>query len=312
MEDFYATYGRSLNLQKYVRLAARVCNRPYALLHLFEQDKQHLLAEHGTLSEIGFCMKKEDSICDYTAKLETGALLSIPDTFIDSRVMHLPAVAGPPHYRWYLGTPLRSANGELLGALCVLDQGNDTTEATEEMQAGLVDLAECLTTELALRADCNVALRAKKDFLTSVSHELRDPMHGISMGIELLSSIPIHYAEEKLALDTVRTCSNSLEGLVDKILKLNNKEAGITSTVEMEVVNIAELVEQVLDSTWNTSMEHSPSISPSAVVPLIKTTSDMLDREHLSDRRSLASIVHQLFDNAKKFTKAGFISSTLR
>lgn len=61
----------------------------------------------------------EHAFCRYT--VQDDAVLVVPDAHADERFATNPLVLGAPHIRSYAGAPLELANGERVGALCVLD-----------------------------------------------------------------------------------------------------------------------------------------------------------------------------------------------
>lgn len=57
----------------------------------------------------------------------------------------------------------------------------------------------------------------KSNFIASVSHELRSPLHGILAGTELLRE-SIKSSEEVSMLDTIASCGTTLLDTVDHLL----------------------------------------------------------------------------------------------
>jgi GAF domain-containing protein len=85
----------------------------------------------------------EDTICANALRVE-GALV-IPDTAADERVAGLPAVANGV-VAAYLGAPLRSSSGMIVGVLCVIDDHPRVWTAQE--LADVSDIADEIVTEL--------------------------------------------------------------------------------------------------------------------------------------------------------------------
>lgn len=110
-----------------VRLAARICNAPIAVVNLIDKSRQWFKAETGlgvreTPLETSFCAH---------ALLEAEAMV-IPDATLDSRFDCNPLVTGEAGLRFYAGRLLKSPEGHPIGTLCVLD--------TQPRPAGLTDL----------------------------------------------------------------------------------------------------------------------------------------------------------------------------
>lgn len=98
------------------RLASRLCAAPTALVSLVDRDRQWFKAK------IGFDRPQTDldsSVCRHGLVVDD--LLVIADLTADPRTRDNPLVTGEPHIRFYAGAPLRLADGQVAGMLCVID-----------------------------------------------------------------------------------------------------------------------------------------------------------------------------------------------
>lgn len=99
-----------------VRLAARLCAAPVALLSLVASGRQWFKAQVG----FPHCETDLDrSVCKFA--LAQPDLLVIPDLAADPRTRDNPLVTGEPGIRFYAGSPLRLEDGYVVGSLCVID-----------------------------------------------------------------------------------------------------------------------------------------------------------------------------------------------
>ncbi|KAJ4385396.1 hypothetical protein N0V93_009824 [Gnomoniopsis smithogilvyi] len=74
------------------------------------------------------------------------------------------------------------------------------------------------------RLEATMANKAKSDVLSSLSHELRSPLHGVVLGVELLHDTKLDIFQGDV-LHTVETCGRTLLDTVDHLLdfaKINN------------------------------------------------------------------------------------------
>ncbi|KAH7155828.1 hypothetical protein B0J13DRAFT_234723 [Dactylonectria estremocensis] len=81
-----------------------------------------------------------------------------------------------------------------------------------------------LATTEKLRLETVMADKAKADALGSLSHELRSPLHGIILGVELLNDTTLNVVQENMA-HMIETCCRTLVDTVDHLLdfsKINN------------------------------------------------------------------------------------------
>lgn len=100
-----------------VELASRLCQTPYSLITLIDENRQWFKAKRGIeLTETN----RDISICAHT--IYVADMLEVTDTIEDDRFFDNPFVSGEPNIRFYAGMPLLTEDGFALGTLCVLDQ----------------------------------------------------------------------------------------------------------------------------------------------------------------------------------------------
>lgn len=123
------------------RLASSVFRMPVALVTLLDSDRQWFKSNLGLdASETPRCI----AICDHA--IQEPSHLVIPDLAKDARFAHTPLVAQEPHLRFYAGAVLRSANGQPVGTLCVIDYV--PRELSDQQLAVLLDMAAMAEREL--------------------------------------------------------------------------------------------------------------------------------------------------------------------
>ena len=123
------------------RTAVRLFGVPIALVSLVDECRQWFKSKQGlevaeTSRDISFCGH---------AILGTDALV-VPDALKDSRFADNPLVTGPPHIRFYAGSPLRGPDGYNLGSLCLISP--EPRGFDEDDRRQLRDLAAWVEREL--------------------------------------------------------------------------------------------------------------------------------------------------------------------
>ena len=139
-------------------LAARLLDAPVALLCLVGADRLYFKSRHGTaLTEA----PRQAGFCHLT--VESLRALVIADTLADPAHAGNPMVTGAPHVRFYAGTPLRAADDQAIGTLCVLDTvphpapDDEAVRVLEDLAATVVALLDARLRERQLAAASRTA-----------------------------------------------------------------------------------------------------------------------------------------------------------
>lgn len=108
--------GRERPFDHITQFAADLFDVPMSLVSIVGSDTQCFrgacgIDETHTSRDVAFCA---------FAILQPEVMV-VPDATKDPRFSGNPLVTGPPHVRFYAGAPLRVANGQPLGTLCIVD-----------------------------------------------------------------------------------------------------------------------------------------------------------------------------------------------
>ena len=162
------------------------------------------------------------------------------------------------------------------------------TQVNDELRQAQVVAAEAL--QSAERAS-----KAKTDFLSNMSHDIRTPMNAI-IGITTLMKNELHQPE-KLAehLGKLETSGQLLLGIINNILDMSRIESGKT-TLNVEKMNLPQQISQ-LDSIIRQQAGQRQEFR-------VVTTS--VQHEHvLADPNRLNQVLMNILSNAVKYTPKG-------
>lgn len=127
------------------RLAGKILKVPVALVSLIDETRQEIKSCYGLSKPIE--MSREIAFCSHT--IARGEGMIVPDTRLDPRFSSHPYVTGWPHIRFYVGVPLKTPGGQIVGTLCGLDmQPRDAASVDLE---SLADLAALVIDEFEFR-----------------------------------------------------------------------------------------------------------------------------------------------------------------
>ncbi|MFQ5745072.1 MAG: PAS domain S-box protein [Acidobacteriota bacterium] len=143
-------------------LAAYLLKVPVAAVGLLDSDRQWLKSCYGR--EV---RETERSVAFAAHAILSKTVTVVSDTTSDPRTADNPMVTGEPHYRFYAGAPLRSADGYEIGCLCLFDY--QPRDLTDDERALLEDLAAIVVDELELRLSRDEALNEQRQYLAALT-----------------------------------------------------------------------------------------------------------------------------------------------
>ena len=139
------------------------------------------------------------------------------------------------------------------------------------------------------------ASKAKTDFLSNMSHDIRTPMNAI-IGITTLMKNELH-EPEKLAehLGKLESSSQLLLGIINNILDMSRIESGKT-TLHVEKMNLSQQISQLDSIIRQQAGQRSQTF----------TVSTNLQHENvLADPNRLNQVLMNILSNAVKYTPTG-------
>jgi PAS domain S-box-containing protein len=180
-------------------------------------------------------------------------------------------------------SPLHGGDGRRLGRLLLLRDVTERKRVERELRRAK---------EAAEASD-----RAKSEFMSVASHEMRTPITSIKGYTDLLSKGTVGSINEQQArfLDTIRTNADRVALLVSDLSDMARIESG-RLRLEIGVVEIEDVVEEAVKGL-RTQIEEKDQT-------LRVTVADDLSPAR-ADRERAVQVLSNLMSNAHKFTPAG-------
>ena len=194
--------------------------------------------------------------------------------------------------------PLR-AHGQEYGALWVNGFGRRELSTRERWLCQMVSHAAAGALYAAEQSDAaRAASDAKDQFLATMSHEFRTPLHAILGYIDLVdTSLPEDVAMLHESMERMRVNACRLQNLLEELVAFAEIRSG-RRAVRAEAVSLRDLVDELLPIA-----RELVDGKPVSIVCDVDASADVLQ----TDRRKLNRALACLLNNAAKFTDAGEI-----
>ena len=184
-------------------------------------------------------------------------------------------------------TALRDESGNLFGFVEIVRDITEKKKADDERLQ--------LIREQEARAQAELALAARDEFLAILSHELRNPLGAISNALALLQRKATDRNTSVRAVEIAPRQTDKLTRLVNDLLNLSRITSGKVK-LERVAVNVRHTVDKAIQSFRTQAMARQSNID--VVAPDFAVLAD-------ADPVRLEQIVTNLLDNASKFTNPG-------
>lgn len=302
-------------LDRLASLTGKILRAPVALVTLIEDERQVFQGMTGVPEP--WASQRECpldySLCQHV--VATGRPLVIDDTKKDGRVSENLAVR-EVGVAAYLGVPLTTTDGLVLGSLCVFDmQPRQWSDEDVETLSGLATFAN---TELEFRRashEISVTVGHDRERTTDGSdatnllvHDLRTPLNSLLLGLQTLPLLGPLNSEQREILDLASRGGQALMSLVNDMLDLTTAEAAADGLnlhrlplIPAEVLEAA--IRQVSSLARQRRIELTTNVAPAGELP------EKFD----ADVDKLVRALVNLLGNAIKFTPAnGRIVASVR
>lgn len=204
------------NFKDLARLAAKIAGTEISLINLIDSLTQWTVSNHGIDIEQ---MPRTDSVCQYT--ITKDSYFEVPDLSADERFKDKYYVQGVDHFKYYLGVPLTTTDGQHIGALCVVDR------KLKSLSAEKIELLKIVASEIMSRFyllkeldSLNHELTESREVQKKISNDIRGPIAGIIglTGLIYQQGKENHIDEVLECMQLIQKSGRSVLNLTDEIL----------------------------------------------------------------------------------------------
>ncbi|MDT7630232.1 MAG: hypothetical protein QOI50_2162 [Pseudonocardiales bacterium] len=143
------------------------------------------------------------------------------------------------------------------------------------------------------RGVAEAASRAKSDFVSALSHEMRTPLQAITGFTELLGTLDLPAERRTAALGHIASASSHILELVDDVLDIAKIEAGALP-LHLAEINLADLVGEVIELLEPVAAERGVRLRAGSVLGTVR-----------ADGRRLRQILLNLVTNGARHNHPG-------
>jgi signal transduction histidine kinase len=276
-------------LQKLLVLATTTTGIPFGVVSIVTKDELHHIAAIGI--DPGAC-PREYSMCDRV--VFSGETTVVPDTSRDAVFQNHPSVTGEfAAVRFYASVPLTTAEGFVLGSLCVFSPA--PAELSPDQKTALEIIASQVVEVLELQHHARLLARSLEEarhsngllesFAMRISHDLRNPLTSV-IGFTELGELQNPAGAEEFRI--IGRTSRRMLAMVDDILSFSR----IGGALRLRQVSLAALVRDVEEDLASGLKEAEAEI----------TASDFVLQ---ADAEQLRTLLQNLIHNAVAYRRPG-------
>ena len=167
----------------------------------------------------------------------------------------------------------------------VEERTSDLAEKVGLLQRKEEELAQAR--EVAVNAN-----EAKSKFLAGASHDLKQPMHALSLYVQMLEN-SIKKGTSEAVTTSIRASLLNLDTLLDDLVKVSQLEAGVLEPV-VRSIHLGACLDGITDEFALIAAEKGLDFRSVRTTALVRTDTDLLGR-----------IIRNLISNAIKYTNEG-------
>ena len=288
IEEVIASHGsEDWEFDRFTRLARATLRVPICLVSLVTSDRQVFAGACGLPADLEVTRETplSDSICQHAVARRS--MLIIGDTRADPVIREVPSVV-KYGIRSYLGCPLMTEDGTVLGSFCVIDH------VVREWTTAEIDLIRDFAALVMEKVDGKMMEEWHRSAFDVVIHDLKSPLSGMLMASALLNEQAAEFPERaRLLLEAVSEEGGKALRLVNVLARENH----------METVDICQHPEPVLRRVI-------ARLGAAAEAKSITVLTDFSSCEPLATSPwVIEQVVENLLENAIKYSPP---SSTIR
>ncbi|KAL3419195.1 sensor histidine kinase response [Phlyctema vagabunda] len=302
-----------------------------ALLNSYPKGNVWYIDENGYFSSLEQIHEQEER----ARRSQSGRRRSIPSTDIKKQQAEAAMLSSIfTKARQIIFLPLWDAGGDRWYSACFVWSQSAVPVFTVDSEISYLSAFTSSVMVEISRLDAIAANKMKSDFISSISHEFRSPLHGILASADFLQESELDGSQTEF-ISTIRKCGGTLLDTINHVLdyskinsfEMKDNQQGAISNELYQVTNLALLCEDVVNGmlaakeyrgsdegmqlhSYSQAVYMPPSPNKSFVAIVIDIERRVWD--YKLQAGALRRIVMNIFGNAQKYTKNGYILLELK
>jgi diguanylate cyclase (GGDEF)-like protein len=207
---------RDEGFERIVRLIKQIFTVDIGLVSLVDAHRQWYQACSGLSGDE---VPREDSFCRYVVDYEEAVI--VQDATKDARFAQHPAVTGESHIRFYVGVPLMTKGGHIIGTVCAIDRKPRSFSTKDlailqelaDVAMDRIELMQSAATDSLTEALTRRAFKLEADQLISLALRHQHNLSTIVLDIDRFKSVNDtygHAAGDEVLRAVAATCKANL------------------------------------------------------------------------------------------------------
>lgn len=268
---------------KLTKLAGLLLKVPVAVISLVDKDRVWFKSRYGLdVTQ----MKREEGLCN--AVVFERDFYQVENASLDPGTMGHSLVTGDFGLRFYAAYPLKTKEGFVLGAFCIIDKKPRTL--TKEEQEILRDLRDIAMEQIELKLISKLSIARHNHILNTTAHDLKNPLTTIPVRADLIKLKKNDPDTVDAMCDQIKIASLNMVRIIDELLQSGSLEAGEVRLLLVKL-NISYLVSNVVSMNQPLAERKGQSIH---FIPHM----DVFIR---GDEGRLNEVIDNLINNAIKY-----------
>lgn len=270
---------------KIALLASKVFKTPYAFVTFVDEDRVFIKANISPFE--GNVIPREKSLCGM-AIIDDECTI-VHDAMENECMKDSLLVKKKGGVRFYVGAPLRSPEGYLLGTVCVADKKPRYGHISKRKQEMLKNLADLVVNKLEMRLRYKNLLKAQHELMNITLHEIKNPLASIKLANDVIKKDPSRSESMYLRVkDSIARIQTKLHDLLK-----NSEDEEVQQKLCMEETNLKDIFESLLDTfqLQANKKKQSVTLSYDTNIPPV-----------FIDRKKITDVFHNLLSNALKYS----------